>query len=94
MERTPDGHLPGQDVSRAEQHADDLALELLAPIDAVRASQPPGAGRAAVAATLRHRFGLPAGPAEAYARRLAPAPTGDPLLRRLFGASRGRHDHR
>jgi hypothetical protein len=84
MERTPDGHLPGRAVSVAERRADDLAFELLAPFDAVRACQPRGAGRAHIEATLRETFGLPAAPAGVYARRLAPEPPVGSLFRHLF----------
>lgn len=84
MERTPDGHLPGRQVSRAERRADDLAFELLAPYDAVRACQPERAGRPEIEATLRERFGLPAAPAGIYARRLAPEPPTGSLFRQLF----------
>ena len=87
MERTPDGHLPGSDVSAAERQADDLALELLAPIDVVRARLPAGAPRADVDALLRSGFGLPAAPAAAYARHLAPDPPAGSLFRRLFSVS-------
>ena len=87
MERTPDGHLPGSDVSAAERQADDLALELLAPIDVVRARLPAGAPRADVEAVLRSGFGLPAAPAAAYARHLAPDPPAGSLFRRLFSVS-------
>ncbi len=84
MERTPDGHLPGRDVSAAERHADELALELLAPIDAVRAKLAAGAPRRLVEAALCVSFGLPPAPAGAYARRLAPSPPEGSLFRRLF----------
>ncbi len=87
MERTPDGHRPGQQVSRAEQQADDLAFELLAPFEAVRGHLPPGADRATVDATLRQTFGLPAAPAGAYASRLVPEPPSGSLFRRLFSVS-------
>jgi hypothetical protein len=84
MERTPDGHLPGHKVSAAEQRADALAFELLAPFDAMRASLPRGAGRIDAEETLREAFGLPAAPARTYARRLVPEPPAASLFRRLF----------
>jgi hypothetical protein len=84
MERTPDGHLPGRAVSAAERRADDLAFELLAPFDAVRAHLPHGTDRAAIAATLGEQFGLPVAPAGVYARRLAPEPPAGSLFRDLF----------
>lgn len=84
MERTPDGHLPGHDVSAAERRADELALELLAPIDAVRARLTAEASRAEVEAVLRGTFGLPPAPARAYGDRLVPAPPHRTVFRRLF----------
>ncbi|MFN8634256.1 MAG: hypothetical protein U0893_10400 [Chloroflexota bacterium] len=87
MERTSDGHLPGREVSQAERHADDLAFELLAPFDAVRAALVAGATTATVEAVLRRQFGLPAVPAGAYARRLAPEPPAGSPFRRLFSVS-------
>lgn len=86
MERTPDGHRLGEDVSAAEQRADDLALELLAPLVAVRARVAAGAQRPDVEAVLRGTFGLPAAPAAAYARQLAPEPAAGSLFRRLFSS--------
>ena len=87
MERTPDGHLPGREVSTAEQRADELAFELLAPFDAVRARLPDPAARSDVEAVLRRTFGLPAVPATAYASRLAPEPPAGSLFTRLFSVS-------
>jgi hypothetical protein len=84
MERTPDGHPAGHAVTAAERRADDLAFELLAPFDAVRARQPDGADRAAIEAVLRKTFGLPAAPAALYARRLAPEPPTGSVFRDLF----------
>ena len=87
MERTPDGHMAERDVSVAERRADELAFELLAPFDAVRAAVPDGADRAAVEAVLREVFGLPPVPAGAYARRLAPELPAGSLFRRLCSVS-------
>lgn len=84
MERTPDGHLPGNEVSAAERRADALAFELLAPFDAVRARLPRGAGRTDAEETLREAFGLPAALARSYARRLVPEPPAGTSFRRLF----------
>jgi hypothetical protein len=84
MERTPDGHPPGREVTAAERRADDLAFELLAPVDAVRARLGPGAGRQAIESFLRWTFGLPPIPASTYARQLAPEPPSGSLFRRLF----------
>lgn len=86
MERTPDGHLPGRDVSAAERRADDLALELLAPSDDVRATVPPWATRPEVEAALHGRYGLPRDVAASYARRLSPEPPGGSLFQRLLSA--------
>ena len=87
MERTPDGHPVGRDVSTAERLADELALELLAPSDAVRARLTAGVTRSGVAGVLCATFGLPPVPARAYAGQLAPEPSGGSLFRRLFSAS-------
>lgn len=87
MERTPSGHLPGQHTSTAERHADDLAFELLAPFEAVRAHHSLASSQAELAGALCERFGLPAGPAWTYAERLAPAPPAGSAFRRLFSVS-------
>jgi len=87
MERTPDGHLPGLEVSAAERQADELAFELLAPFDAVRACLPDPADRRDVEAVLRQTFGLPAFPSHLYASRLVPEPPAGSLFRRLFSVS-------
>lgn len=84
MERTLDGRLPGTEVSAAERQADELAFELLAPFDEVRARVLESAGRSEVEATLRRTFGLPAGPAATYARYLVAEPPVGSLFRRLF----------
>jgi hypothetical protein len=78
LERTESGQPRAAVVTRAEERADELALELLAPIDLVQQLQPRGATRSVLAAWLAAAFGLPAAVAEAYARELAPAD------RRLF----------
>jgi len=87
MERTPDGHRPGQTVSEAERRADELAFELLAPFEAVRQACPEGASVAEVESALRTTFGLPATPAREYASRLAPEPPAGSLFRALFSVS-------
>jgi hypothetical protein len=82
MERTATGHLPDQRLSTAERLADELALELLAPLETVE----PLAGEtiAQLPALLQARFGLPATLATIYAARLAPAPApGAEFLTRL-----------
>jgi Zn-dependent peptidase ImmA (M78 family) len=87
MERTPDGHRLGSDVSAAERDADDLGFELLAPFDAVRATLSARTNRTDVEAMLCQTFGLPAKPAAVYARHLAPEPPEGSLFHRLFSAS-------
>ncbi|MCC6179780.1 MAG: hypothetical protein IT305_31085 [Chloroflexi bacterium] len=87
MERTSDGHAPGHGLLAAERRADDLAFELLAPVDEVRTALPHGARRTLIEATLRATFGLPAAPARGYASRLAPRPPAGSLFRQLFGGS-------
>jgi hypothetical protein len=87
MERTPDGHPAGREVSAAERRADELAFELLAPIDAVRARLGAGATREGVERLLGWTFGLPAAPAGVYARHLAPEPPTGSLFRRLFSTA-------
>jgi hypothetical protein len=54
----------------AEDAADRLAFELLAPFDAVAAG--PVRGRASLASRLAGEFGLPAGVADGYASHLLP----------------------
>ncbi len=78
-------------VWRAENQADALALELLAPAQtvlALLADSGTGSYRDAVALAQRlllETFGLPAGVVPAYARRLAEAGTGGPSLRDALG---------
>lgn len=80
MERTPDGHPAGVTITQAEQTADDLALELLAPADAVGEAL----GADDSVAMLVERFGLPPAVAGRYADRLRqPEPPADTLFRRL-----------
>jgi len=92
LERTADGLAARAAIARAERHADQLALELLAPRAAVasalaaRALPPAGspARRAAVAALLVADFGLPPAIATAYAATFSPPePAAAPFLRRL-----------
>lgn len=73
-------------VAAAEREADLLAYELLAPAGDILARLREAGGasdRAALVRALPQLFGLPAGPAEAYAALLLPAPREDPLLARL-----------
>ncbi len=92
LDRTIDGLAAHAAIASAERRADQLALELLAPRDAVTAvlaglslpSLSSPARRAAIVALLVERFGLPAGVAAAYAATFGPpAPAPAPLLRRL-----------
>lgn len=82
LERDPEGGLSPETVLAAEDEADRLAYELLAPAEEVlsRARPHPGAG---VVELLRCDFGLPAAHALRYAALLFPPAPADPLLRRL-----------
>lgn len=74
------------EVAVAEEEADRLAYELLAPAAAVsaRLGEVEGeAGRARAVEVLRAVFGLPAAQAEEYGRLLLPPLPEDPLLGRL-----------
>lgn len=84
MDRTPDGHPCGQHVTAAEQQADALALELLAPVETVRALLPaptPALAEALLATT----FGLPPTIAKFYARQLLPQDEDVPSLLHRWG---------
>lgn len=74
------------EIQNAEDSADRLAFELLAPATDIFTS---AKDRSAAIDTLRIRFGLPQVQAEAYAELLFPAPRMDPLLARLRLASSG-----
>jgi len=74
-------------VTRAERHADLLAIELLAPVEAVTSLVDMNAGRVTVEHALKSRFGLPEVVAGAYAELLAPQPEVSPLVRRLRAVS-------
>jgi hypothetical protein len=81
LAREPDGD-PSAGVRVAEQEADRLAYELLAPArEALARLQFPS--RAALAGLLRETFGLPDLHARRYAALLLPPAPVDPLLRRL-----------
>jgi hypothetical protein len=71
------------EVDMAEQEADQLAFELLAPAVEVLARVPEYPSADGVAALLRGSFGLPEAAAADYAAVLAPAPERSPLLARL-----------
>jgi hypothetical protein len=73
LERTETGLPRAAAVTQAEARADELALELLAPIELVQQLQPGGVARSALAVWLAATFGLPAEAAAAYARQFAPA---------------------
>src|SRR5205823_2418702 len=70
-------------VAAAEEDADRLAWELLAPAAQVRARAGPGASAGGAARVLADVFGLPPDAAAAYARALFPAAPEDPLVARL-----------
>lgn len=84
MERTPDGHRPGEAIERAEQTADALALELLAPGELAAPLVAAAGGAAEAEAVLAERFGLPSSVARVYREQLlGPEPPGAAMLRRL-----------
>jgi hypothetical protein len=84
LERDPTGRARGAEAE-AEDAADRLALEILAPAAEVRAR---AADPATARTVLAVDFGLPAGWAEAYADLLFPPPPRDPLLARLRGIAK------
>jgi hypothetical protein len=83
MRRGPRREVLSEAVTVAEDEADRLAYELLAPAGAVAARVGPGAGRGRVVEVLREDFGLPPRQAADYANVLVPPPVDHPLLRRL-----------
>jgi hypothetical protein len=90
MERDAGGRPVTEAVRLAEEEADRLAFELLAPAAEVLVCAGSSRGtpdREQVAPLLHETFGLPALQAARYAEALLPAPADDPLLRRL-GLSR------
>ena len=72
-----------QDVRDAEEEADWLAVELLAPEEELSARLPPDAGRGDIEAILRETFGLPKSAASAHSARLVPEEPRCPLIARL-----------
>lgn len=86
MRRGPCPGVWDMGVAGAEQEADRLAYELLAPAHAVlaygRESPQPG-GDGGLAKVLQAVFGLPAAQAQDYSRLLVPPRREDSLLRRL-----------
>src|SRR5262249_48837202 len=86
MQRGPRCEVPDTAVARAEEEADRVAYELLAPAADVlsRAGAVRGdAGRARLAQLLQAVFGLPAEQASDYGGLLLPPVWEDPLLQRL-----------
>lgn len=81
MERGP-GFVP-PDVRDAEEEADWLAVELLAPEEELSARLSPDAGRREIESVLRQTFGLPMSAASAHAARLVPEVAECPLISRL-----------
>ncbi|MCI0462691.1 MAG: ImmA/IrrE family metallo-endopeptidase [Gemmataceae bacterium] len=88
MQRGPRRVVLSEAVAVAEEEADRLAYELLAPAAAVAARVGPRSGRAQVAEVLQHDFGLSPARAAEYAEILVPWPVVHPLLRRLSDAFR------
>jgi hypothetical protein len=86
MRRGPRRELPAAEAA-AEDEADRLAYELLAPAAAV--AEHGALERGQVTQVLSERFGLPAAQATDYADRLLPQAAEDPLLRQLFGEQPG-----
>jgi hypothetical protein len=86
MNRGPRRELVSAETIVAEEEADRLAFELLAPaanISARTGGISSAAGRGRVEEVLRQVFGLAADQAEDYSRLLLPPQPQDPLLRRL-----------
>lgn len=87
MDRTAEGHWASAAIAAAEQEADRLALELLAPSALVLqrvAGEAPGRMRRAIEGLLMYEFGLPAAAADDYGSLLAPsADPQDSFVRRL-----------
>lgn len=86
MRRGPRHEVINAGVARAEEEADLLAYELLAPAAEVLArtgTVQGDAGRIRLAAVLQGDFGLPKQQAADYGRQLLPPVWEDPLLRRL-----------
>jgi len=82
MERDDRGNPANTRIAAAEENADRLAYELLAPAAHVL-RHPTRPSRGALAQTLRASYGLPGRQAARYAQILFPAAYVDPLLLRL-----------
>ena len=80
LAREEAGGLPRLTVRAAEEEADRLAYELLAPAEEV-ASRTDSPQIGAVAELLRNHFRLPAGHAQRYAEILVPQRVNDPFWR-------------
>jgi IrrE N-terminal-like domain len=83
MRRGPRREVLNEAVAVAEEEADRLAYELLAPAAAVVARTGPTPERARLLAALEEEFGLPPDRAAEYGDILVPPPFVHPLLRRL-----------
>jgi hypothetical protein len=86
MRRGPRREVPNAAIARAEEEADQVAYELLAPAADVLAqieTRQGDAGHTQLVTVLEAVFGLPREQATDYARRLLPPAREDPLLRRL-----------
>jgi hypothetical protein len=82
MERDGEGRPMSSEAVDAEESADRLAYELLAPAEHVLADAAAQGGRR-LAERLQVHYGLPRLQATRYARILLPRPNTDPLLLRL-----------
>lgn len=82
LDRDSERRLPAGTVLAAENEADRLAYELLAPADEVLSRVGPPQ-RQALEELLRSDFGLPAAHASCYGGILGPSAPADPLLKRL-----------
>jgi hypothetical protein len=85
MERGPRREVTSMAIAQAEQEADQVAYELLAPAEEVLAQTGPthDTGRARLLRVLETVFGLPQEQANDYGNLLQPTVREDPLLRRL-----------
>ena len=83
MERGSRRQILDERVAVAEEEADRLAYELLAPADAVWAGDRDGAEPRGLATRLEDDFGLPSARAEDYGRLLLPPSAPDPLILRF-----------
>jgi hypothetical protein len=88
LDRDDDGLPRTLSIASAEEDADRLAYELLAPIEHVLAAVNGSPSRTSVQQVLASVFGLPKAHAGRYADLLFPsAPAADPLLGRLRAAN-------